>query len=97
MSLRIKQKTENQPFSGNWDGDYREDEFESASLQIGAECLDQFLGDAKEAISRYPGHTTEIVLTSVFNLLKIDEPLDEIFGHVLQLIDANDTINYRVQ
>jgi len=97
MSFEMKNKVENQPFSGNWDGDYREDEFESASLQIGAECLDQFLGNAKEAISRYPGHTAEIVLTSVFNLLTIDEPLDEIFGHVLQLINANDTINYRVQ
>lgn len=92
MSLRIKQKTENQPFAGNC---YREDE--SASLQIGAECLNRYLGNANKAISKYPEHTAEIVLTSVFNLLTIDEPLDEIFGHVLQLINANDTINYSVQ
>lgn len=95
MGFGVKNKIENQPFVGKWDGDYSEDE--SASLQVGAECLSRFRGDAKKAISEYPDHATEIVLTSIFNLLAIDEPLNQVFGHVLHLIESNDTVNFNFQ
>lgn len=93
MGLEIKNILKRQqPFVGKCS-----DEDESSSLQIGNECLDKFYGDAKAAILKFPEHSTEIVLASLFNELVGSSIFDEsLMRHLHTLISACDQTNYRI-
>lgn len=64
---------------------------DSATLSIGADCLDLCAGNVNKAFDKFPAHACEIILSHLYLLFSSQlEPDAEIFGSVIKLIAKND-------
>lgn len=65
----------------------------SLTLVIGNECLDHSFDNSVKAIASNPNHSTEIVLASLcrrLNNMKLTLEVEQLFNHVLDLIQVHD-------
>lgn len=67
----------------------------SLTLIVGNECLDQFFNDSEKAISKFPNHSTEIVLASLcrrLNSMQLTSEVEQLLNHTLDLIQIHDEV-----
>lgn len=75
--------------------DFMKTDESSLTLIVGNECLDHFFNDSDKAISKFPNHATEIVLTSLcrrLNNMNLTSEVEQLFNHVLDLIQIHDQV-----
>ncbi len=76
--------------------DLIQDDESSLTLTIGNELLNKFFNDADKAIFNHPYHAIEIGLASMcrmLNEMNLTTEVEELFNHVLDLIQINDKAN----
>ena len=75
--------------------DFMETDEGSLTLIVGNECLDQSFDNSIKSIEKNPIHSTEIVLASLcrrLNNMKLTPEVEQLFNHVLDLIQINDQV-----
>lgn len=93
MTTKTKQTPELLPFFDVLD--FIKTDEGSLTLVIGNECLDQSFDNSVKAIEKNPIHSTEIVLASLcrrLNIMKLTPEVEQLFNHVLDLIQINDQV-----
>lgn len=66
---------------------------DSLTLSIGQDCINFWKGNVKKALEKFSNHSTEIVLTDLYNKISNQpEPDPKIFNNILDLIAFHDEI-----